>query len=298
MSKTSIQLEYFHPWPNHAGLVIAQREGLFRDAGIEIELNGRDPFRGVPLDHLVRGEVDFCVDTTRALLQGREQGQRVCAIAAIDDERLDAVITTRRTGAQRPRDLSGHTVEIVASPAFQAQLLDAVAIDGGDPAAVTTIPTRDREPTVLDVEAGSCDAACAYAAWEGVLHPELADELVMFEPVDFGSLSYQPYMLITTEALLTANPVLVEHVLEASRQGYQQAISDPELAARTMHKLIPYFPETVVEASCRALVPKWASPSRSWGELDPERLSAYAKWLLANDMLADSEHASAALATV
>lgn len=298
MRKTSIQLEYFHPWPNHAGLVIAQRAGLFRDAGLDIEINGRDPFRGSPLDHLVRGEVDFCIDLTRTLLQRREQGVRVRAIAAINDERLDAVITTRRTGVRRPRDLSGRSVTIVDSPAFIAELLQAVAVDGGDPEMVSIVAAGNREPTILDIEAGSCDASVAYAAWEGVLHPELADELVMFEPVDFGSLSYQPYMLITTEELVARDAALVEHVLEATRQGYQEAISDPDVAVRTMRELIPYFSERIIEASCRALVRKWARPSGRWGELDLERLSAYAEWLLANQMLGEPGRAPAAFAIV
>jgi putative hydroxymethylpyrimidine transport system substrate-binding protein len=260
ISKTSIQLEYFHSWPNHAGFLIAEDQGWFRDAGLDVEVNSRDPMRGLPVDHLIRGEVDFCIDLTRALLQRREQGARIVAVAAVNQKRLDAVITLKHTGIGRPRNLAGRRVGLVASEALRAALLDCVSADGGDAASVVMVSTGIREPTVLDVERGLYDASFAYAAWEGVLHPEHAENLVLIDPTDYEGLSYQPYMLITSENLLTRAPVLVQNVVAAVSRGYEQAIYDPDRAARTVLKVIPYFPDAVIEVSCRLLAAIGAPP--------------------------------------
>ena len=40
-----VMLEYFHPWPNSAGLYLAREKGWYSDAGLDVELVGfqRDP---------------------------------------------------------------------------------------------------------------------------------------------------------------------------------------------------------------------------------------------------------------
>lgn len=297
MSKTSIQLEYFHPWPNQAGFIVAEREGLFRDVGIDAEMNSRDPLRGTPLDHLIRGEVDFCIDLTESLLQARERGARVRAVAALNQERLDTIITLRHTGVQRPRDLVGKSVGVVSFDSLQAQLLESVSADGGDPETVTIVPTGSHEPTASDIEEGLYDASFAYGAWEGVLTPRLSQEVVLIDPTEVDRLSFQPYMLITSEDLLAGNPVLAQRVVATLREGYRRAIADPDYAARTMLEVIPYFPAAVVDASCRALAGNWGATGQ-WGDLDPQRLSAFAEWLRAHNLLDDPSRAPEALATV
>lgn len=295
MSKTSIQLEYFHPWPNHAGFIIAEREGLFRDIGLDVDVNSRDPLRGTPLDNLVRGEVDFCIDLTESLLQFRERGARVRAVAAINQERLDTIITLRGKGVQRPRDLVGRAVGVVTFESLKAQLLDSVSYDGGDPSAVRIVLTGSHEPTAADVEEGLYDASFAYGAWEGVLHPNLCQDVVLIDPVD--GLSFQPYMLITSEDLLERNPLLAQRIVETLREGYKRAIADPEYAARTMLEVIPYFQAAVIDASCRALAGTWRATGH-WGELDPQRLTSFAEWLRAHDLLNEPSRAPDALANV
>ena len=38
MPVTRVMLEYVHPWPNHAGLFLARRNGGFARAGLDVEL--------------------------------------------------------------------------------------------------------------------------------------------------------------------------------------------------------------------------------------------------------------------
>jgi NitT/TauT family transport system substrate-binding protein len=283
VSKVSIQIEHFHPWPNHAGLFLAEDEGLFRDDGIDVEVNTRDPLRGSPLDHLLRGEVDFCIDLTSELLHRRHAGARVCGIAALNQDRLDTIITLSSTGVRRPRDLAGKSVGVVSWDELKIDLLSLITADGGDASLVTLVETGYREPTAQDVRDGLFDASYAYGAWEGVLYPDLLADVVLLDVTEFGGTSYQPYMVITTDELVTRNPVLVKHVLMAARRGYDLAMEDPEKAARTMQKVIPYFPEAVIDASCRALVPKWGRPGE-WGTLDFDRMTSYAAWLHAHQL--------------
>jgi putative hydroxymethylpyrimidine transport system substrate-binding protein len=295
VSKVSIQIEHFHPWPNHAGLFLAEDEGLFREDGIDLEVSTRDPLRGSPLDHLMRGEVDFCIDLTSELLHRRRHGARVCGVAALNQDRLDTIITLSDTGVRRPRDLSGRSVGVVSWDELRIDLLALIATDGGDAASVRTVETGMREPTAQDVRDGLYDASYAYGAWEGVLHPDLADQVVLLDVTEFGGISYQPYMVITSDDLVARNPVLVKQVLACARRGYDLAVEDPDRAARTMHKVLPYFPERVIDASCRALVSKWGRPGE-WGALDLDRIASYAAWLNAHEIAAHPDVPSGVLA--
>ena len=54
-----VMLEYFHPWPNSAGLYLAREKGWYSDAGLDVELVVHDPWRGDTLDHLLGKAVHF-----------------------------------------------------------------------------------------------------------------------------------------------------------------------------------------------------------------------------------------------
>lgn len=103
MPHIRVMLDYFHPWPNSAGLYVARARRWYEEAGLDVELVVQDPGRGDTLEYLARGEVDFGIFPPNRLLARRaEHGQPLIAVSAINHRGLEAIQTTTSTGITRP----------------------------------------------------------------------------------------------------------------------------------------------------------------------------------------------------
>lgn len=287
-SRIRILLEYLHPWTNSAGLFVAQHRGWFADAGLDVELAVVDPTRGDPLAHLARFEADLAVFPTNRLLVRRAHGERLVAVAAVNQRAMETVLTTRRTGITRPRELEGRSLALNPTPRGIAMVRHLVAQDGGDPDLVHLVDSGVRELLADDVAAGEVDATFGnYWAWDALLGTLPETERVVW-PVDtIGAPPYHSYLLGTQEETLRRNPVLVERVLQVAARGYLAARDEPEVALEAFERFIPYFPRTVLQRSLRLITPTWFHEGR-WGAVRPELMQPYARWLADNDILPDA----------
>lgn len=185
MSHVRVMLDYFHPWPNSAGLYVAREQGWYREAGLDVELTVQDPGRGDTLEYLARGEVDFGLFPPNRLLARRAgPGRPLLAVAAVNHRALEAIQTARPTGITRPRDLAGRRLAYNPTPRGRAMVRHLVAADGGDPDTVITIDAGYRELTVDDIAAGEADATFgSYWSWDA-LRGDLPEEQRLTWPVD------------------------------------------------------------------------------------------------------------------
>ena len=84
MVSVKVMLEYFHPWPNSAGLYLARERGWYEELGLDVELVVHDPYHGDTLQHLLTGAADFGIFPSNRLLVRRGLGQALQGIAAIN----------------------------------------------------------------------------------------------------------------------------------------------------------------------------------------------------------------------
>jgi ABC-type nitrate/sulfonate/bicarbonate transport system substrate-binding protein len=285
MTPVRVVLEYFHPWPNDAGLHTALAGGHYREAGLDIELAVADPLRGDPLAYLARGEADFVVCPTNRLLVRRERGERLTGIAAINHRAMETVQTVTDTAITRPRQLEGRRVAYNPTPRGVAMVRHLVRSDGGDPDSVVTVDSGVRELSVDDIAAGEVDATFGgYWAWDA-LFGSLEPERRVVWPVDeIGGLRYHSYLLATRDALIEESPELVRGFLEASAAGYLAASADEEATLALLERVIPYFPREILRRSLELIVPTWTHAGR-WGEQRSELLGDYARWLADNQVI-------------
>ncbi|MFF3847807.1 ABC transporter substrate-binding protein [Streptomyces sp. NPDC002328] len=281
-------LDYFHPWPNSAGLYVARARGRFAEAGLDVELAVQDPGRGDTLEYLARGEVDFGIFPPNRLLARRAaHGQPLIAVAAVNHRGLEAIQTTTSTGITRPRDLAGRRIAFNPTPRGRALVRHLVAADGGDPDAVITVDAGTRELTVDDIEAGEADATFGnYWSWDA-LRGDLPEERRLTWPVDeIGAPRYHSYLLGTSERLLAEQPSLVRDFLAVTAQGYALAAQEQDRTLELLEDVIPYFPRPLIARSLALIAPTWTDTEGRWGVIDPSRMGPYAHWLADNGALA------------
>ncbi|WOX14285.1 ABC transporter substrate-binding protein [Streptomyces sp. N50] len=289
MPHIRVMLDYFHPWPNSAGLYVARARRWYEEAGLDVELVVQDPGRGDTLEYLARGEVDFGIFPPNRLLARRaEHGQPLIAVAAINHRGLEAIQTTTSTGITRPRDLAGRRIAYNPTPRGRAMVRHLVAADGGDPDAVIGVDAGSRELTVDDIAAGEADATFGnYWSWDA-LRGDLPEEQRITWPVDeIGAPRYHSYLLGTNEDLLTQHPSRVRDFLAVTARGYAAAAQEPDATLELLERVIPYFPRPLIARSLALIAPTWTDADGRWGVIDEGRMGPYAHWLAENGAIPD-----------
>ena len=289
MPHIRVMLDYFHPWPNSAGLYVARARRWYEEAGLDVELVVQDPGRGDTLEYLARGEVDFGIFPPNRLLARRaEHGQPLIAVSAINHRGLEAIQTTTSTGITRPRELAGRRIAYNPTPRGRAMVRHLVAADGGDPDAVISVDAGSRELTVDDIAAGEADATFGnYWSWDA-LRGDLPEEERLTWPVDeIGAPRYHSYLLGTNEDLLTQRPSLVRDFLAVTARGYAAAAQEPDATLELLEQVIPYFPRPLIARSLALIAPTWTDADGRWGVIDEGRMGPYAHWLAENGAIPD-----------
>ena len=289
MTRVSLMLEYFHPWPNSAGFYLARERGWYAEAGLELEIRLFDPARGDTLAHLLRDEVDFGVFPTNRLLVRRERGEPLIGIAAINHDGLETIQTIRKSRITRPRDLAGRRLAMGPTPRGLAMVRHLVRADGGDPDALIIVDNRGREFTVDDIAAGEIDATFGgYWAWDALFGNLAESERVTWRVDDLGAPPYHSYLLGTHRRLVAAQPDVVRAFLAATGRGYLAAAHEPAAALAAMERVIPYFPRRILQRSVELIATSWLHEGR-WGEQRPALLAPYAAWLRDHGILQSAD---------
>lgn len=285
-----VMLEYFHPWPNSAGLYLARERGWYAEAGLDVELVVHDPWHGDTLEHLLTGAVHFGLFPSNRLLVRRALGQPLLGVAAINHGGLESIQTLSDSGIQRPRDLAGRRLALNPTPRGVAMVRHLVRVDGGDPDALILVDSGTRELRPEQLAAGLADASFGgYWAWEALMDSPIAAERRVVWPVDdLGAPAYHSYLLGAHEQTLLDQPDLTRAFLAATARGYLAAAADPASALQAYESATPYFPRELLAQSLQAIAPTWLHQG-AWGQQRDALLEPYAHWLHANHVLSNAQ---------
>ena len=289
MQTVSLAQEYFHPWPNSAGLYLARSRGWYAEVGIDLELRTVDPLRGDALEYITTGAVEFGVFPSNRLLVRREAGQRLVACAAVNQRGLETLRTTDVSGIERLRDLEGKRIAYNPTPRGHAIVRSLIASDGGDPDNYIPVDSGARELDPVDLLAGVADATYgSYWAWDNLLTSFPADRERVWRVDDALGLRYHGYLLGAREQFVIDHPRLVADFVAVTTRGFLEAIREPDEAAAIYERVTPYFPTTAIRRSVAEISTTWLHEGE-WGALRTELLAPYAAWLASHGILRDPE---------
>jgi putative hydroxymethylpyrimidine transport system substrate-binding protein len=265
----------FQPNAAHAGIYAALDEGLYSDDGIDLEV--REPSTSSDAPKLLEaGRAQFAILDIHDLALAREAEFDVVGVAPIVQRPLAAVIAGDREAVRRPRELEGGTVGVTGLPSDDAVLDSVLEADGADPGEVQRVTIGfEAVPTLA---AGRVDAATAFWNVEGLALERRGVPTREFRVDDFGAPRYPELVLVTTADLIASDPDLVEGMVEATVEGYEIAVDDPEAALDSLIAGVDGLDPDEQSAQLDALLPA-LSPV---GVLDSRILEAWAKW--------DAEH--------
>lgn len=279
MSLTRVMLEYVHPWPNHAGLFLARRNGGFARLGLDVDLVSDGYDRGGAPEVLARGECDVASLRLGHVLQSRTTGTPFVAVATLNQRQLGAVITTPDTGITRFADLEGKTIAVPPVPRLIHEVCQAVAADGGDADRVRFADPGNWEPDVRAVEQGLYDAVMNVRAWEPFQGNTPPEEVVILEFDSVGVAPHHSYFLSVRQDLLERNPEFVRAFLAGTERGYREAMDDEDAAVEAMSWPMCHVNPSVLRASLRAIRDSWFTPEGRWGQIQEHLVTTYTEWM-------------------
>jgi len=208
------------PNTNHTGLYVAQAQGWYEEAGLEVEIvqppeNGSAHMCGA-------GEAQFAIEAqdTMAAALALDEPLGITAVAAVLQHNTSGIMSRAGDGIDRPSGLTGRTYSTWDSPIELAMLENVVEADGGDFDEVKLIPNDiTDEPAAL--QANQTDAVWVFEGWSRI-NAQVSDvdvDYFAFADVD-PTFDYYTPVIIANDDFLAEQPEAAKAFLEATARGY------------------------------------------------------------------------------
>ena len=278
------------PNTNHTGLYVAQAQGYYEEAGLDVEIV-QPPEDGAAL-MCAAGQAQFAIEAqdTMAASLALDDPLGITAVAAVIQHNTSGIISRAGDGIDTPAGLTGKTYSTWESPIELAMLENVVNGDGGDFSKVTLIPNDiTDEPAAL--AAHQTDAIWVFEGW-GYINSEV--EGVDCDYFNFSDVNpvfdYYTPVIIANNDYLESNPDQAKAFMEATAKGYEYAAEHPEEAADMLiagdNTGSLKGAEELVKKSQEFLSAKYVDDADSWGVIDADRWNAFYSWLYENELCA------------
>jgi putative hydroxymethylpyrimidine transport system substrate-binding protein len=263
----------FAPNAVHAGIYLATERGYDDSEGVHLQVqapgSSTDGIKAV-----LGGQADVAIVDIHDLAIARTKGRDIVGVMAVVQTPLAAVLA--QPDVRRPSDLEGKKVGVTGLPSDDAVLKSIIKGDGGDPSKVR--PVTIGFNAVQSLLARKVDGATAFWNAECVALKAKRPGVHEFRVDQFGAPGYPELVLATSrETLQTKGPV-VRATVRALRRGYEAAITDPASAVSALTDVEPTLKRTLTAAELDAVSPSFTAGASYYGELDPDRLAAWAAW--------------------
>jgi ABC-type nitrate/sulfonate/bicarbonate transport system substrate-binding protein len=257
------------PNTNHSGLYVAEANGWYADAGLNVEIIQPGEQGGLPA--LASGDADFAISAQEQLTPARAQGAPVVSIAAIIASNTSSLAALADEGIARPRDLAGHRYGGFGGDLETELVQRLVECDGGDPGAVEFVEVGNVDYRV-GLERDHFDFVWIFDGWDGIRLRQAGLDLTTLPFADYFDCIpdwYTP-LLATSEQLIDSDPAVIEDFMQATARGYQTAIDDPGAAADALLEAAPELDERLVRESAEYLAGHYRAADQPWGVQDDE----------------------------
>ena len=99
LEKVTLQLKWAHQF-QFAGYYAAQLKGYYRDEGLDVTINPRDPYKN-NIQQVIDGEVEYSISDSSLLLY-QARNEPVVIVAPIFQHSPQAVATLKSSGIDTP----------------------------------------------------------------------------------------------------------------------------------------------------------------------------------------------------
>ncbi len=281
------------PNTNHTGLFVAQAQGYFAEAGLNVAII--QPGEVYAEQAVVGGAADFGVSFQEQVTLARADGVPLVSIAAILQHNTSGFASLAERGVESPKDWEGLRYGSYGGPFEQPTLRVLMECAGGDFSQLEIVDTGFADPLALLAEEQT-DLAWIFYAWQGIQARQQGIDLTVIMMEDYFDCipDYYTPVLVTSEQTIQQRPEVVRAFLAAVSRGYQFAIENPEEAASILLEAAPELDEALVRESQAWISPRYQADAPRWGEQKLSVWEGYSMWMAEHGILAEPIDAAAA----
>lgn len=229
---------------HHSGFWIAKTKGYYRDVGLSVKLLsgglGSSPIKSVVSGAALIGQAGGI----EQIVAARSEGLPITAIAAFHRHTPHALISLDRNPVRSANDLTGKTVAVAYGDSAEILFRNYLQKTGTDPTRLNLVPFRfDLTPLM----SGQVDAITGFSTDQPATLAAKGFKPVVLRYEDAGVRSYG-YTLFTRSDTIINQPTVVWRFIEATRKGWEYALSHPEEAVDIMLEAFPGSLTREVEA--------------------------------------------------
>lgn len=274
------------PNTNHAGMYLAQAEGWYADAGLDVQFV--EPGETSSLQALAAGRADVAVSVAEELLPARAEGLPVRSIAAVIEHNTSSLVSLASDDITEPADLEGATYGGFGGQLEEAILSALIECDGGDPDALRLVDVGEADYRI-GLERDQYDVVWIFDGWDGIRldQADVATNSIPFiDHTDCIPDWYTP-ILATSDDVEAERPEDLAAFVDATARGYRAAMDAPSAAADALLTGAPDLDEDLVTASADYLSTRYADDPAAWGRQEPEVWERFADFLDEAGMLSE-----------
>jgi ABC-type nitrate/sulfonate/bicarbonate transport system substrate-binding protein len=218
------------PNTNHTGLFVAQQEGWFEEAGLDVQLL---PYNNTSPDTLVSsGAAEFGVSFQDSFTFSKAAGADITSVMAVLQHWATQIaVRADRADITSPRDLDGTTYGGFGAAYEEPKMRAVIQADGGRGEFDTVVLGTAAYEALY---AGEVDFTEPFVAWEGIEAELRGQPLKTFSYTDYGFPDAYNVLLIGNSPWLAEHPDLAAKFVQAAQRGYQLAADDPDRAAQLL----------------------------------------------------------------
>ncbi len=266
-----VQLDW-HLNSQFAGLLVAERDGLYRDAGLDVKIK---PLGDVSYASLARvvAETDGMIGSIEGglFLASRLEGVPIIAIGTMLQASPLGLISLEASGIKSPADLAGRHVAVHGDG---HEALNTVLTGAG--LDRTKLRVSEAAYGMADLLSGKFDAKQGYLVDEFVKLKMEGHHVTALEYRTYGHRAYSQVYFVS-ERTLNARRSDLQKFLRASAEGWRRAAMDPAATAIFIHEthakdLKPDY----LEQSLRLIVPLLTAEQSLMGAMQMETWKAQA----------------------
>jgi len=218
------------PNTNHTGLFVAQQEGWFRDAGLDVEFL---PYHNSSPDTLVSsGAAEFGISFQDSFTFSKAAGADITSVLAVLQHWATQIaVRADRTDIASPADLDGKTYGGFGGPGEEPKMRAVIRAAGGSGTFDTVVLGTAAYEALYD---GAVDFTEPFVAWEGIEAQLRGQPLTTFAYTDYGFPDAYNVLLIGNTPWLQAHPDAAARFVRAAQRGYRLAADDPARGAELL----------------------------------------------------------------
>ncbi|KIQ15178.1 ABC transporter permease [Rhodococcus sp. MEB064] len=273
------------PNTNHTGLFVAEQEGYFADAGLNVEIL---PYNSTSPDTLIdSGNAEFGISFQSSATYARAAGAKVTSVMAPLQHWATGIgVRADRPDIGSPRNLDGRTYAGFGDAGESASLEQVIRNDGGTGKFETVVLGTSAYEAVYS---GTADFTVSYFAWEGLEAEHAGTPMKYFDYTDYGFPDSYAIVVDGGDDWMAEHPDEARKFVQALQKGYQKAADDPDAGARDLIAANPgaFTDEDLVYESQKMLADKYMLDENGRvGTQTLERWTGYSKFLFDAGVLA------------